>query len=174
MAISTSKIGAAGVHMVCANLLLAGIGTSIAAEGESYDLIADTGDRLIRIQVKACTRARKRGSRSALPAYQFCVTKNHRPNIRGEVNIKHYDSSMIDMLAFVAIDTGTIAFIPMQRKIQQILWLYMADAPKMVRAGREMRRRIDEFPLHRALMLLRNPMPGVSTNIFPPAGDTDD
>lgn len=64
------QIGAAGVHLVCADLLTQGCRVSIAAEGLPYDIIADRGGKLVRVQVKA-TRTEQRDVGKSKSLFQF-------------------------------------------------------------------------------------------------------
>ena len=68
--------GAAGEHLVCADLLMQGYRAFLADQNCPYDVAVDVGDRLIRVQVKA-TRAPKAVPQRVghFPAYQWHVRR---------------------------------------------------------------------------------------------------
>lgn len=149
---STSKIGAAAVHIVCADLLLHGHGAALATEGSHYDLIADVTGQLIRIQVKSSSKPYCRPNRGVISAYQFTSARNHRPDRLGEKSrIKLYSSADIDMMALVALDIRTVAYFLVSGKFIGAMWLYPAGTPPFIRNGREQRRCIDQFPFAAAI-----------------------
>ena len=92
------NIGRAGEYIVAAELELAGFPCSHAAEGLSYDLIAQTKDgSLCRIQVKAASVASRPDTRQAF--YRF-KSKN-----RGLCDYEN-----VDVFAFVALDKRVATF----------------------------------------------------------------
>lgn len=146
-------IGAAAVHIVCADLLLAGYTAFPAAEGLHYDVILDNGGVLYRVQVKGTLLARSRPSRPLAPAlYNFGTTRNHRPDRIGERSrLKRYDTREVDLIACVAIDIRTVAYFRVVGPFIGALHLYPPGTTPWVRDGIAQRRRIDEFPIAQAL-----------------------
>ena len=144
----TTSIGAAAVHIVCADLLLAGYKAFIAPEGLHYDVILDSEGKLFRIQVKSTLRPRVRSGRpSALPTYQFTTMRNARPTKSGKINLKSYAESEVDLFACVAIDIRAVAYLPVIGKFLTGIHLYPPGTESWLRSGRNERRRIDEFPI---------------------------
>jgi len=142
---STTRTGAAAVHLVCADLLLTGYNAFVAAEGLHYDVVVDVGGRLYRVQVKSCSAPRGRPSRpSMLHGYQFTSTRNRRPG-----RIEHYNPAIIDFMAFVALDIRTVAYFAITKAFTQGVWLYPPGTRPF--SGVRPRHCIDAFPFSRAL-----------------------
>ena len=113
--ISDLSAGAAGEHLVCADLLLEGYRAFMADQNCPYDVAVDIGSRLIRIQVKATREARSLPQRkSVLPAYMWFVRK------AGKEGRRMYGQDDFDMLALVALDCRRIAYMPPSRHLQTI------------------------------------------------------
>ena len=96
------QIGKAAEHLVCADLLLQGIVACLADAGMPYDVLVDTGERRLRVQVKSSrqpyTHPKKGGA-----VYRFGTRKGRH---YGRIPI-----GSIDVLAFVALDTKKIAYV---------------------------------------------------------------
>jgi hypothetical protein len=99
-------IGAAGEHLVCADLLALGYSPA-RVESAPYDLAVDVGDRLMRLQVKST-----RVPRPFPQTKQRHVTGYIWTTRRGKGARRPYERSEIDGLAVVALDRGLIAYIP--------------------------------------------------------------
>ena len=101
-------IGAAGEHLVCADLLALGF-HPFRVEAAPYDLGVDVGDRLLRLQVKStrAPRAYPQEKQRHVTGYVWSprrgrVSRNQRP----------YTASEIDGVACVALDIRRIAYLP--------------------------------------------------------------
>ena len=146
----TSTLGAAAAHIVCADILLAGFGASLAAEGRRYDVIADVDGRLIRIQVKATAKMQPRPSRPRTsPVYIFGTIRNRRPLSDGTQRIRRYSADEIDALACVALDRREVAYFAVRGIGPTGINLYPPGTTPWIRNGREERRCIDQFPFAR-------------------------
>jgi PD-(D/E)XK nuclease superfamily protein len=154
----TTRIGAAAVHLACADLLLSGYRAFIAAEGLHYDIVLDHEGHLVRVQVKSTQRAKARPSRpQSPPVYIFSTNRGHRPNRVGKpTRLKHYNSSQVDVIACVALDIRTVAYFPVREKWLSGINLYPPNSQLWPRNGINQRRRIDEFPI--AAVLVSAPM----------------
>lgn len=91
-----SITGAIGEHLVAVDLLGRGYRVSFASAGYPYDLVTEIDGRMLRVQVKASKALRKNRA-----DYVF--------SINGGV-VKDYD-----LIAFVALDHGTIAYLSASR-----------------------------------------------------------
>lgn len=106
------EIGAAGEHLVCADILLVGYRAYQAAQGLPYDVVADVGGQLIRIAVKATLAPRRRPHREASRiCYQFSIGRSRRLN-SGKTEQRAYTAADVDMIALVAPDVKKIAYFP--------------------------------------------------------------
>jgi hypothetical protein len=105
--ISDLQIGKAGEYLVCADLITQGFIAYPSEQGLPYDLILDTGERLLKVQVKT-TRAPKEipQRKKSIPAYIFHVGNNGKNNRR-----KKYDSNDVDLFALVSLDSKRIAYL---------------------------------------------------------------
>jgi len=99
------EIGKAAEHLVCADLLLNGWTAYLSGQGLPYDIVVDTADRMVRIQVKS-TLCPKNPSPSArvTPAYFFHVRRAGRGGKR------LYAASEFDVYALVALDRRAVAY----------------------------------------------------------------
>ena len=149
---NTSRIGAAATHLVCASLLLEGYNAFLAPEGCHYDVVVDLGVRLLRVQVKASSKATARPNRPAIVGYQFTSSRNHRPEkVGGKSIIKRYKPEIVDVIAFVGLDIKAVAYFAVTNEFVHAMWLYPPGTPTFMRGKKEQRRCIDQFPFKAAL-----------------------
>lgn len=99
--------GIAGEHLVCADLLLSGYSAFRTEQVCPYDIAAEIEGRLVRFQVKATRMARpflQRGQEHIV-GYSF--------NVRhGKGSNRGYATTAFDVLALVALDSRSIAYLP--------------------------------------------------------------
>lgn len=107
-------IGQAGEHLVCADLIMQGYRAHLAEPSAPYDVVLDTGDRLLRVQVKATTAQTPRPS--GRPCYQFELRRRHGKQRVG------YDSNDFDLVALVALDIRRVGY---QNRHGQIRLVYL-------------------------------------------------
>lgn len=109
MCMRTSKelqIGKAGEYLVCADLILKGFVAFPSEQGLPYDVLLDTGEKLIRIQVKTTSGPRTIPQRATdSKAYIFNVKRC------GKSNGKRYGLDEVDIFALVCLDTKMIGYI---------------------------------------------------------------
>lgn len=113
--VSDLAAGAAGEHLVCADLLLAGYRAFLSDQNCPYDVAVDVGGRLVRIQVKTTREARaipQRANHRA--AYMWHVRR------AGKGGRRVYAENEFDMLALVALDLRRIAYMPPSQLRQTI------------------------------------------------------
>lgn len=107
--------GAAGEHLVCADLLMQGYRSFLSDQNCPYDIAVDVGGKLIRIQVKSTRKPHViKGGRSVNPAYMWHVRRAGK----GGARVYGYDE--FDLLALVALDSKQIAYLPPSKMAQTI------------------------------------------------------
>lgn len=100
------QIGKAGEYLVCADLIIKGFIAFPSEQGLPYDLLLDTGTRLLRVQVKTTVKARLVKQRAEpIPAYIFSIK---RAGANGKTR---YDENEIDLFALVCLDTMKIGYL---------------------------------------------------------------
>lgn len=147
----TTGPAAAAVHIVCADLILAGHKAMMAPEGLSYDVVLDAAGKLYRVQVKSTAKPSIR-RQNASPLYRFATTRNHRPEIHGtKASVRHYTDMDADILACVAIDLRVAAYFKISGRFVGGLHLYPPGTAAWLRNGTPQRRIIDGFPIDAVL-----------------------
>jgi hypothetical protein len=94
----------AGAYLVSAACALAGHHVSWPLEPAAYDLVVDTGDRRLRVQVKTC-------SRQIAGSWNCAITRSEYADVAGGKRRAWYTAEEIDAFAVVDGD-GEIYFIP--------------------------------------------------------------
>lgn len=158
MAMAASRLGAAGEHIVCADILLSGRNAFFAGAALPFDLVIDDGGRLARVAVKSTLSARKRPAREANRiCYQFAVTRSRRLHT-GKTDARPYSSSDVDIIAFCALDVRCVAYCHISECAQSMHFDPPGmPAPKNKRGyvpGRP-RKGFDNYTLERALAVHR-------------------
>ena len=100
------QVGKAAEHLVCCELILSGFNAFLADAGQPYDLLVDTGERVVRLQVKATQkpyRYRRSDGRTS-NSYRFGLR-------RGRGSHNRIDPKLVDAIAFVALDTRRVAYL---------------------------------------------------------------
>lgn len=109
MDMRTSKelqTGKAGEYLVCADLILKGFVAFPSEQGLPYDVLLDTGEKLIRIQVKTTSGPRIVPQRAKdSKAYIFNIKRC------GKGNGQRYGHNEVDIFALVCLDTKMIGYI---------------------------------------------------------------
>jgi hypothetical protein len=101
------QMGKAGEYLVCADLILADYVAYPSEQGLPYDVVLDTGVKLLKIQVKTTEKPRKIPQRVKDSfAYIFNIKRN------GKGNKQRYVDNDVDIFALVALDSRTIAYMP--------------------------------------------------------------
>lgn len=108
--INELQIGKAGEYLVCADLILKGHVAYLSEQGLSYDVVADVGDKLVRIQVKTTQRPIiKPRTDYQTSLYLFAVRRC------GKGGRKKLSNSDADVIACVALDSRIIGYIPIKK-----------------------------------------------------------
>lgn len=104
--ISDLAAGKVGEYLVCADLILRGYTAFPSEQGLPYDVVADIGGRLFKVQVKTTRTLRPVPQRKEhTSAYIFHVGKC------GKGGVKSYSQSDVDLFALVALDDRTIGYM---------------------------------------------------------------
>ena len=142
--------GAAGEHLVCADLLMQGYRAFLADQNCPYDVAVDVGDRLIRVQVKA-TRAPKAVPQRVghFPAYQWHVRR------AGKGGCRVYVHGEFDLLALVALDTRCVAYFP-PSKAAQTIHIRSHNDPEAPARGGKSGKTFAQFPFRVAMREVLN------------------
>jgi hypothetical protein len=82
--------------------MIRGVSVTVAAEGLPYDLLADIGGKIVRVQVKTASCPRDRG----LYCYDLKCGSH-----KAEKGSAGYHPGEIDMFAVVAADIRKVAFV---------------------------------------------------------------
>jgi hypothetical protein len=100
------QIGKAGEYLVCADLILKGFIAFPSEQGLPYDVLLDTGEKLLKVQVKTTEKARLVQQRNnPIPAYIFSIKR------AGSNGKTRYEEKEIDLFALVCLDTMQIGYL---------------------------------------------------------------
>lgn len=100
------QIGKAGEYMVCADLIMKGFVAFPSEQGLPYDVLLDTGEKILRVQVKTTLAPRtvlQRAKESK--AYIFNVGRN------GKNNLQRFNIKDADLFALVCLDTRKVGYM---------------------------------------------------------------
>ena len=100
------QIGKAGEYMVCTDLILKGFVAYPSEQGLPYDVVLDTGGKLIKIQVKT-TQAYKRIPQRSKQSYAY-IFQIKRAGRNGKTI---YSETEIDLFALVCLDTMSVGYV---------------------------------------------------------------
>lgn len=90
------QIGKAGEYLVCADLIMKGFIAFPSEQGLPYDVLLDTGKKLLKVQVKTTEKARSVQQRkNPIPAYIFSIKR------AGKNGKTRYEEKEIDLFALV-------------------------------------------------------------------------
>jgi hypothetical protein len=130
-----------------ADLILQGYRAYLTDQGLPYDVVLDDKGTLYRMQVKATRGHRAIPQRASFtPGYFFNVRRS------GKKGLRRYRNDEFDLLALVALDIRTIAYMTMAELAQSVL----LRPPGHVPANNSARsKNIDGFPIERVLSQLR-------------------
>ena len=107
--INELQIGKAGEYLVCADLIMKGYIAFPSEQGLHYDVVVDSGGKLIRIQVKTTQEYRATPQRKHhTPSYLF---QCRRCGKGGRQSYKDVD---IDIMAFVCLKDKLIGYMPIK------------------------------------------------------------
>ena len=106
MFIDDMQAGKAGEYLVCADLISKGYVAYLSEQGLPYDVVLDTGEKLLKIQVKA-TRTHKQTPQrvSNINTYSLNVKRC------GKGNKNFRSESSCDLFALVALDEKQVGYM---------------------------------------------------------------
>ncbi len=100
------QIGKAGEYLVCADLIMKGFIAFPSEQGLPYDILLDTGEKLLKVQVKTTEKPRLVKQRNKpVPAYIFNIKR------AGTNGNTRYNENEIDLFALVCLDTMKIGYL---------------------------------------------------------------
>lgn len=100
------QIGKAGEYLVCADLIMKGFIAFPSEQGLPYDVLLDTGEKLLKVQVKTTEKSRLVQQRNKpVPSYIFSIK---RAGTNGKTR---YNENEIDLFALVCLDTMKIGYL---------------------------------------------------------------
>ncbi len=100
------QIGKAGEYLVCADIIIKGFIAFPSEQGLPYDVVIDTGSRILKVQVKTTEKPRfVQQRKTCIPAYVFSIK---RAGVNG---LTRYNENEIDLFALVCLDTKKIGYI---------------------------------------------------------------
>lgn len=150
--ISDLELGKAAEHLVVADLILSGYRAYLTEQGLPYDVVLDHHGGLYRVQVKASRCAKRMPQRAShTPGYLYHV---RRAGKRGR---RKYGDDEFDILALVAMDVRIVAYLPLQERVLQSIYLRPPGHPGSARTERT--RTIDQFPIETAMAALTGKRP---------------
>ena len=142
--------GAAGEHLVCADLLLQGYRAFLSDQNCPYDVAVDVGGRLIRIQVKSTRQAKALPQRVGHhPAYMWHVRR------AGKGGARTYGDGEFGLLALVALDCRRIAYLPPSLQAQTV-HIRPHDDPAPPANGGKSGKTFAQFPFAAAVSEVMN------------------
>lgn len=101
------QIGKAGEYIVCADIIMKGLIAFPSEQGLPYDVIIDTGKKLLRCQVKTTEKPRKIPQRNKETfAYIFNVKRHGNPN-----NLRQYNQNEVDVFALVELENRRVVYV---------------------------------------------------------------
>lgn len=137
--------GAAGEHLVCADLLMQGYRAFLADQNCPYDVAVDIGGRLVRLQVKSTRGARAIPQRVGhFPAYMWNVRR------AGKGGRRVYGTAEFDLLALVALDCRKVAYLPPSAQ-KQTVHIRTHDDATCPKHGGKTGKTFQQFPFALAL-----------------------
>lgn len=100
------QIGKAGEYLSCADLIMKGLIAYPSEQGLPYDVLIDTGVKLLKCQVKTTEKPRVIPQRrKETKAYIFNI-KRH-----GKNNKKRYGNNDVDVFALVELENKSVVYV---------------------------------------------------------------
>lgn len=100
------QIGKAGEYIVCADIIMKGLIAFPSEQGLPYDVVIDTGKKILRCQVKTTEKPRTIPQREKdTKAYIFNI-KRH-----GVGGLKRYGSEEADVFALVELENRSVVYL---------------------------------------------------------------
>ena len=100
------QIGKAGEYLVCADLIMKDFIAFPSEQGLPYDVLLDTGKKLLKVQVKTTEKPYLvKQRKNPIPAYVFHIKR------AGKNGKTRYEEREIDLFALVCLDTMKIGYL---------------------------------------------------------------
>lgn len=139
------EVGKAAEHLVCADLILQGYHAFLSDQGLPYDVIADDGKRLIKIQVKSTFRPKHLA--------EIKYTKKYLWHVRraGKGSKRMIAGDEFHILALVALDIRQIAYMPITDKVPSCVTIRPPGPVTKAYRVDPYAKSIDQYPFSEAL-----------------------
>lgn len=100
------QIGKAGEYIACADIIIKGLVAYPSEQGLPYDVVIDTGVKLLKCQVKTTVKPRKIPQRNKeTKAYIFNIRRH------GTNGAKLYDFDEVDLFALVELEERKVSYL---------------------------------------------------------------
>lgn len=145
---NSMAIGRAGEHIAIAYLLAKGYTTFQSEQGLAYDLLVDTPNGMVRVQVKTTNGLRK----IARKTYDSSGYVYHNSRKCGYEGKKLYPQNAFDMYCFVALDGPYCGFVAKKDCSDRIMVMYPPSRSDQTQFGSMKKRKsITNFSFKKAL-----------------------
>lgn len=140
-------LGKAGEHLVCADLLSRGYQAFLSDQGMPYDVIADNGGKLIRIQVKTSAYPKNANASGRAPnlVYNYAIRRRGKDGKSDPLSRKH-----CDVVALVALAHRVVAYFSVE-EIGQTMAIFPPGWKFYGKFKRSRDRTIENYPPERVL-----------------------
>jgi len=136
-------VGTAAEHLVCFDLLMSGYRAFLTDQNCPYDVAVEVDGRLVRVQVKSTRLPRAIPQRAKhISAYMWHVKRT------GKGGKGVYTHGDFDVLALVALDIKTIAYLPPEVMKQTI----HIRIPGVVMGGSKIGKQFVDYPFENVLI----------------------
>lgn len=160
---TANRVGRAGEHLVCMEILRAGYECFLVEGRAGYDIIADIGNRLVRVQVKTTSGVKLCPQRKHhTPVYMFNARR------MGKMQRLAYEDDQAELIAYAALDARVVAYKP-ARHIAQSTVFRLREYEDHYRCKTGMF--MDQFPLTAALDAINASAPPVQNDMFSEAAE---
>ena len=100
------QIGKAGEYLVCCDLIMKGFIAFPSEQGLPYDVLLDTGKKILKVQVKTTSGVRVVPQRKTESKMYIFNVKKH-----GKNNLKRYSKKEVDLFAIVSLATMQAGYL---------------------------------------------------------------
>ena len=142
------RLGIAGEHLVCVDLLLAGYTAFLTDQLCPYDVAVEVDSHLLRVQVKTTLTHKPLPQRAEhTPSYVWHTRR------AGKGSTRQYAAGAFDLLALVALDRRLVAYMATSHNIANTVHMRVPDFTYRDHSvsGGKVGKQFSDFTLDRAL-----------------------
>lgn len=104
------QIGKAGEYLTCSDLITKGLVAFPSEQGLPYDVVIDTGVKILKVQVKTTEKSQKVNQRiNDSLSYTFHTKRRGNKN-----NVRGFTKEDCDLFAFVSLETKQVAYMKVE------------------------------------------------------------